>query len=341
GHAGRGRRAGFGWGGSAAWLGRERPARRPELMASRPPSRGKREGRKPPSSKRSPPSSRPPLSRRSPRNEHSQARKDQPPAERVQKLLSAAGVGSRREVERWIREGRLQVNGEVPALGAKLAARERISLDGRPVRLHPAKSTELRVLLFHRSPGETLDLKAATSRAAEHLNLPRSSGRWLAIQPMPPVDGGLEILTDDGSCAHRVSRGVHALTIDYVLRMRGPLKEELVEEFRAATDCEGEAMSILQADARYGEGFNHWLTVTVRATRSAQVRHWFAARGIIVSRLMRVRFGPVHLKHDLPRGHSRAMLASERNALINEIDAALVPLATVDTTTQGHEEIGP
>ena len=254
-----------------------------------------------------------------------QAPKSPPPGERVQKLLSAAGIGSRREVERWIREARLKVNGEVPALGAKLTPKDRITLDGRPVRLHAPAVKELRVLLFHRSPGENLDLKAATSRAAEHLKLPRSGGRWLAIQPMPPVDGGLEILTDDGSWAHRVSQGAHALTIDYVLRMRGPLKQELVEEFRAATDCEGEAMSILQAEAKFGEGFNHWLTITARATRSAQVRHWFAARGIIVSRLMRVRFGPVHLGHDLPRGHSRAMLASERNALINEIDAAKPP----------------
>jgi 23S rRNA pseudouridine2605 synthase len=141
---------------------------------------------------------------------------------------------------------------------------------------------------------------------------------------MPPVDGGLEILTDDGSWAHRISQGAHALTVDYVLRMRGPLNETLVEEFRGATDCEGDPMSILQADAQLGEGFNHWLNVTVRATRSAQVRHWWAARGIIVSRLMRVRFGPVHLSRELPRGHSRAMLASERNALVNEIEAAKV-----------------
>jgi 23S rRNA pseudouridine2605 synthase len=218
----------------------------------------------------------------------------------------------------------------VPALGAKLTPKDRITLDGRPVRLHAPAVKELRVLLFHRSPGENLDLKAATSRAAEHLKLPRSGGRWLAIQPMPPVDGGLEILTDDGSWAHRVSQGAHALTIDYVLRMRGPLKQELVEEFRAATDCEGEAMSILQAEAKFGEGFNHWLTVTARATRSAQVRHWFAARGIIVSRLMRVRFGPVHLSHELPRGHSRALLVSERNALMNEIDAAKPTSPTAD-----------
>src|SRR5271155_2946408 len=67
---------------------------------------------------------------------------------RVQKLLAAAGIGSRREVERWIREGRLQINGEVPALGHKLAPRDRITLDGRPVRLRAPTSNELRVLLF-------------------------------------------------------------------------------------------------------------------------------------------------------------------------------------------------
>jgi 23S rRNA pseudouridine2605 synthase len=248
--------------------------------------------------------------------------------------MSAAGIGSRREVERWIREGRLQVNGAVPALGAKLGERDRITLDGRPVRLHAARAQEAAkaagVLVFHRSPGETLDIKAATARAAELLKIPRAAARWLAIQPMPPVDGGLEILTDDGSWANRISRGVHALTVDYVLRMRGALNEALIEEFRLATDCEGEAMSILKADAQFGSGANHWLNVTVRSTRSALVRHWWAARGIIVSRLMRVRFGPVHLLRDLPRGHSRVMLTSERNALVNEIDAALTAPTDAD-----------
>ena len=249
-------------------------------------------------------------------------RRKSPPSERVQKLLAAAGIGSRREVERWIREGRLQINGEVPELGAKLAPRDRITLDGRPVRLHAPLAREPRVLLFHRSPGSALDLKAAASRAAEHLRSPRSGGRWLAIQPLPPVDGGLEILTDDGSWAHKISRGAHALTVDFVLRMRGALNEGLLEEFRAAAESDSEPMQILKADATYGAGLNHWLAVTVRATRSAQVRHWWAARGLIVSRLMRVRFGPILLARELPRGHSRAMLAGERNALVHEVDAA-------------------
>jgi 23S rRNA pseudouridine2605 synthase len=244
------------------------------------------------------------------------------PPQRIQKLLAAAGVGSRREIERWIREGRLKVNGGTPEPGAKLEARDRITLDGRPVRLRADKAGAAQILLFHRSPGSPLDLKAATSRASDHLKLPRSSGRWLAIQPMPPVDGGLEILTDDGSLANRISRGAHSLTVEYVLRMRGALTEELLEEFRATTECDGEPMSILEAGARFGEGLNHWLNVTTRATRSAQVRHWWAARGIIVSRLMRVRFGPVHLLRDLPRGRSRAMLPGERDALLYEIKSA-------------------
>jgi 23S rRNA pseudouridine2605 synthase len=261
-------------------------------------------------------------------------------SERIQKVMSAAGIGSRREVERWIREGRLHVNGSVPELGVKLGERDRITLDGRPVRLR-ADGRDSHVLLFHRSPGENLDLKAATARAAELLNAPRSAGRWLAIQPLPPVDGGLEILTDDGSWANRVSRGVHALTMDYVLRMRGALNEGLIEEFRGATDCEGEAMSILKAEPQYGEGANHWLTVTVRATRSAVVRHWWAARGLVVSRLMRIRFGPVHLSRELPRGHSRAMLTSERNALVNEIDAAVAAAAAGAAGDLGMEGTQP
>jgi 23S rRNA pseudouridine2605 synthase len=114
-----------------------------------------------------------------------------------------------------------------------------------------------------------------------------------------------------------------------------------MEEFRAATDIEGEPLSILKADAQYGEGFNHWLNVTVRATRSALVRHWWAARGIIVSRLMRVRFGPVHLSRDLPRGYSRVMTPGERSALMHEIEAARSSAGTADAAETAEDSGRP
>ncbi|HVC02989.1 MAG TPA: S4 domain-containing protein [Steroidobacteraceae bacterium] len=252
-------------------------------------------------------------------------RGEAPSADRVHKVLAAAGLGSRREIERWIREGRLRLNGSVPTLGAKLARGDRVTLDGRAVHWRPDAGGESHVLLYHRSPGDALDLKAASSRAAEHLRLPGSTGRWLAVQPMPPVDGGLEILSDDGTWVQRISRGAHALEVDYLLRVRGRLNDALLAEFLAATENDGEAIAILGATAQYGEGSNHWLSVTARATRSAPVRHWWAARGVIVSRLMRVRFGPIRLMRELPRGRSRAMTSTEREALLGEIAAAGAP----------------
>lgn len=245
------------------------------------------------------------------------------PGERIQKVLAAAGLGSRREIERWIESGRLLVNDSVPQPGTRLAPTDKITLDGRPVRLrNKTEEKTAHLLLMHRSPGSALDLKDAATRAADHLDTPRASRRWLAVQPLPPVDGGLEILTDDGALQQRISRGVHALTTDFLLRVRGPLSQAMVEELKATQEVEGESMTIIEAGAQFGEGSNHWLTVTVRATRPAQVRHWLAARGIIVSRLIRVRFGPVHLSRELPRGHLREMTSSERNALMNEVDAA-------------------
>lgn len=249
------------------------------------------------------------------------------PGERIQKVLAAAGLGSRREIERWIEGGRLLVNGIVPQPGTKLTALDKITLDGRAVRLRNKPEEKIvHLLLMHRSPGSALDLKDAAARAADHLQTPRASRRWLAVQPLPPVDGGLEILTDDGALQQRISRGVHALTTDFLLRVRGPLTQGMVDDLKATTEVEGESMSIIEAGAQFGEGSNHWLNVTVRATRPAQVRHWLAARGIIVSRLIRVRFGPVHLSRELPRGHLREMTKSERNALMSEVDAAQAAL---------------
>lgn len=253
---------------------------------------------------------------------HGPAASHEPRAERVQKRLAAAGIGSRREIERWIREGRLKVNGAVPVLGTRLGSQDRITLDDRPVRLPTVRAetpTPSRVLLLNRSPGERLELKAAVARVAASLQLPRSGGRWLAIQPLPPVDGGLELITDDGAFAHRISRAVHALTMDYVLRVHGALAEETVEAFRAADACEGEPLCVLSVEAQPGPASNHWLRVTVRGTRSALVRHWWSAQGLTVSRLMRVRFGPVKLGRELPRGRVRVMTLAERRALIAEL----------------------
>jgi len=243
--------------------------------------------------------------------------------ERIQKALAAAGIGSRRDVERWIAAGRLLINGIVPEPGARLADRDQVTLDGQPVRLRrPSLCAPGQLIMVNRSPGSPLDRSEAARRASGGARLRQRPQRWLVINPLPPVDGGLELLTDDGSLAQRISRAVRVLTMDFVLRARGEPGADLLREMREGAEVEGEALDVLAAEAQPGEGQNHWLSLTARATRPAQIRHWLAARGVIVSRLMRIRFGPLHLGRDLPRGHARVLSRAERNALLNEVDAA-------------------
>lgn len=243
--------------------------------------------------------------------------------ERVQKALAAAGIGSRRDVERWIAAGRLLINGVVPEPGARLGERDQVTLDGQPVRLGRAFSlAPAQLIMLNRSPGSPLDPSEAVRRAGKDLRVRQRTQRWLVINPLPPVDGGLELLTDDGSLAQRISRGVRDVTMDFVMRVRGEPGADLLRELREGAEVEGETLEILAADAQAGEGQNHWLSLTARATRPAQIRHWLAARGVIVSRLMRVRFGPLHLGRDLPRGHARVLSPPEQNVLLNEVDAA-------------------
>lgn len=243
--------------------------------------------------------------------------------ERIQKTLAAAGIGSRREVERWIAAGRLLVNGVVPEPGARLQEHDQVTLDGQPVRLRRnSGSSPGQLIMVNRSPGSPLDGADAVRRAGRGARTGKRSQRWLAINPLPPVDGGLELLTDDGTLAQRISRAVRIVTMDFVMRVRGEPGADLLREMREGAEVEGESMEILSAEAQAGEGQNHWLNLTTRATRPAQIRHWLAARGVIVSRLMRIRFGPLHLGRDLPRGHARLVSQAERNALMNEVDTA-------------------
>src|SRR5215469_4995438 len=189
--------------------------------------------------------------RRAPPRAPSQRTPAQP--ERLQKVLARSGLASRREAEAWIRAGRLTINGVVATLGARVRPADQVRLDGRPVRaFEPLRA---QVFLCHRSPGEPLmgpaaaaagagggdtsdgriaanqrntadERSAAAPRPGLLERLPRRAGRrFIAVSPMPRVDGGLEVVTSDGELAERLQRGVHALAAEFGVRVRGELTE--------------------------------------------------------------------------------------------------------------------
>jgi 23S rRNA pseudouridine2605 synthase len=228
--------------------------------------------------------------------------------ERLQKLLARAGLASRREVEGWIRAGRLTVNGMPATLGSRATPADDVRLDGRVVRARAASGGE-RAFLCHRSPGEAL--------AAVIERLPRRAGkRFIAVSPMPRVDGGLEIVTSDGGLALRLQRGVHALVSEFGARVRGELTGAQVEALLRGELDSGVALEVQRVEPAGGEGANRWYTLAVRGASGKEVRQLLERQGALVSRVLRTQLGSVALGRVLGRGQSRELEAEELAALL-------------------------
>jgi 23S rRNA pseudouridine2605 synthase len=229
--------------------------------------------------------------------------------ERLQKLLARAGLASRREVETWIRAGRLTVNGAPAQLGTRATAADQVRLDGRLVRVSPAPG-DAGAFLCHRSPGEEL----ATVLA----RLPRRSGkRFIAVSPMPRVDGGLELVTPDGALAERLQRQVHTLTSEFGVRVRGELAQMQLQGILGGQLDSGAQLAVERCEAGGGEGANRWYTVAVRGASGKEVRQLFERQGALVSRVLRTRLGPIALERALGRGQARELESAELAELLD------------------------
>jgi len=248
--------------------------------------------------------------------------------ERLQKLLARAGLASRREAEAWIRAGRLTINGEVATLGARVRASDQVRLDGRPVRARPEPAAAP-VYVCHRSPGEPLapsedvaTTDTETPRPALLARLPHRTGRrFIAVSPMPRVDGGLELVTSDGALALRLQRAVHALLSAFGVRVRGELSEAQRNGVLAGALDSGEQLAVERCEAAGGEGANRWYTLVARGASGRQVRQLFERQGALVSRVLRTGLGPVVLGRTLGRGRFREVTQEELGALLSAVAA--------------------
>jgi 23S rRNA pseudouridine2605 synthase len=241
--------------------------------------------------------------------------------ERLQKVLAQAGLASRREAEAWIRAGRLTVNGSIATLGVRVAEGDDVRLDGRAVRQRPAAGGH--VFLCHRSPGEPLAGSADSPGVAPQVRgalierLPKRLGRrFIAVSPMPRIDGGLELVTSDGALAARLQRAVHALTSEFSVRVRGELDAAQLEGIAGGVLDSGAQLAVESCTAAGGEGSNRWYTLTARAASGKEIRQLFERQGALVSRVLRTRLGGIALERSLGRGRYRELTHEELASLL-------------------------
>ncbi len=236
--------------------------------------------------------------------------------ERLQKVLAGLGLASRREAEEWIRAGRLAVNGVTATLGVRVMAHDELRLDGRPLRRRAA-AARATAFLAHRSPGESLQQADDSGHEPLIARMPKRSGRrFVAVSPMPRVDGGLEVFSPDGALAARLQRAARGLEIEFRVRVHGELPPGRLASLLAGELDSGERLTVLHCEAAGGEGSNRWYAIVTRGASGKSVRQLFEREGATVSRVLRIRFGSLELDRSLPRGRSRALTDAELAALL-------------------------
>lgn len=223
------------------------------------------------------------------------------PPQRLHKLLALAGLGSRRDMEELIASGRVTINGEVAQVGAAVTPNDVVKLDRRILRL-PFEAELPRVLLYHKPEGEIVSQDDPEKRATVFDKLPRVRGRWVAIGRLDINTSGLLIFTTSGDLANHFMHPRYEVEREYAVRLMGELTEGQMLQLKEGIELEDGLAGFDNIQDKGGEGANHWYEVSLREGRNREVRRMFEAIGLMVSRLMRVRFGPISLPSRLKRG---------------------------------------
>jgi 23S rRNA pseudouridine2605 synthase len=240
--------------------------------------------------------------------QQSSSHEHQPPGtERLQKLLAGAGHGSRRAIEEWIRDGRITVNGRIAQLGDRASPQDDIKLDGRKLNLGPAATPATReVLLYHKPLGEVTTRNDPQHRPTVFARLPApAQGRWINVGRLDVNTSGLLLFTTDGELAHRLMHPSSEIEREYLVRIRGVPGPDVIEQLLRGVKLEDGPARFDRVVPSRMEGSHAWFKVVLREGRNREVRRMWNAAGWDVSRLMRVRYGPLELPRDLPAGQWR------------------------------------
>lgn len=243
-------------------------------------------------------------------------------SERIQKVLATAGIASRREIERWIAEGRITVNGAPAQLGQKVGPRDQIRVDNRTVEVQ-AEAEGPRVLLYKKRVGEIVTRDDPEGRRTVFRKLPKlHSGRWIAVGRLDLNTSGLLLFTNHGELARRLTHPSFEIPRVYAVRILGTVDEDTIARLTSGVELEdgvGRFVRMEPGENEDGEGANQWYRVVVREGRNRFVRRMIESQGLQVSRLIRTEYGPLELGRGIKSGTAREATPQELAALMRAV----------------------
>jgi len=224
-------------------------------------------------------------------------------SEKIQKMLAHAGIGSRRQIETWIQEGRITVNAKTALIGQRMTQHDKVCIDGREIKLTHHRQLKSRVLLYHKPEGELCTRNDPEGRPTIFESLPiiRNS-RWISVGRLDFNTSGLLLITNDGELANKLMHPSSEIEREYAVRVRGQVSPETLSKLKKGLKLEDGLAHFDQIIDAGGQGSNHWYHVIVKEGRNRLVRRLWEALGYTVSRLIRIRFGTIYLPSGLRRG---------------------------------------
>jgi 23S rRNA pseudouridine2605 synthase len=228
-------------------------------------------------------------------------------SEKLQKTLARAGMGSRRELERWIGQGRVSVDGRVATVGERVRANQIVRVDGRVVGAGDRR-VRRRVLVYHKPEGEICTRRDPAGRPTIFERLPPlRNGRWVAVGRLDINSAGLLLFTTDGELANRLMHPSREIEREYAVRVLGKVDQAIIERLLTGIELPDGWARFESVRVGGGEGANRWFRVTLKEGRKREVRNLWQAVGMKVSRLIRVRYGAIALPRGLRVGHWREL----------------------------------
>lgn len=242
--------------------------------------------------------------------------------EKIQKILANAGLASRRQIEDWLREGRVVVNGEIAKLGDRITLDDKVRVDGHEIKLLKSAS-KTRVLLYHKPEGEICSRSDPEERPTvfDHLPLLRN-GRWICVGRLDFNTSGVLLLTNDGALANYLMHPSSEIEREYAVRIQGHVTPAMLKKLKTGVQLEDGLGHFEKITDAGGEGTNHWYHVLVKEGRNRFVRRLWETQNVNVSRLIRIRFGEITLPRLLRRGKWAELNTEEINLLKGNDSAA-------------------
>ncbi|MFA5496040.1 MAG: pseudouridine synthase [Porticoccaceae bacterium] len=241
-------------------------------------------------------------------------------SEKLQKVLAQAGLGSRRELERWIEAGRVSVNGKIAILGDRVEFRDEIKVDGRAVKV-PDRRERIRVIAYNKPEGEVSTRDDPQGRPTVFGQLPHlQQGRWVMVGRLDINTAGLLLFTNSGELANRLMHPSSQVEREYIVRVHGAVDEDMVKRLTDGVTLEDGPARFLKVRVGQGGNTNRWFSVVIAEGRNREVRRLWESQGVDVSRLKRIRYASVEVPSYVRSGEWIELEPAEVKKLCKQVN---------------------